>query len=158
MYRHCQIWRCVSFTLLEHTTKSKIWVWDSELHWQLLSHFIAHCRTLTMVYVSNIRFCFSCEVTQFGIDIFVAQESKMWGAMFTSFNSENNLSTTGVCITHSFQQIYDKYSKLYRQDLMRCIHLAHTGIAFTGLILGLRPANQRRRYKVTPSLIGWAQT
>ena len=28
----------------------------------------------------------------------------------------------------------------------------------TGLILGLRPANGRRRYKVTPSLIGWAQT
>ena len=29
---------------------------------------------------------------------------------------------------------------------------------FPGLILGLRPANERRRYKVTPSLIGWAQT
>ena len=28
----------------------------------------------------------------------------------------------------------------------------------TGLILGLRPANERRRYKVTPSLIGWVQT
>ena len=27
-----------------------------------------------------------------------------------------------------------------------------------GLILGLRPANERRRYKVTPSLIGLAQT
>ena len=26
------------------------------------------------------------------------------------------------------------------------------------LILGLYPANERRRYKVTPSLIGWAQT
>ena len=26
-----------------------------------------------------------------------------------------------------------------------------------GLILGLHPANERRRYKVTPSLIGWAQ-
>ena len=26
------------------------------------------------------------------------------------------------------------------------------------LVLGLRPANERRRYKVTPSLIGWAQT
>ena len=25
------------------------------------------------------------------------------------------------------------------------------------VILGLRPANERRRYKVTPSLIGWAQ-
>ena len=28
----------------------------------------------------------------------------------------------------------------------------------TGLIPGLRPANKRRRYKVTPSLIGWAKT
>ena len=26
------------------------------------------------------------------------------------------------------------------------------------LILGLRPANERRRYKVTPSLIGWGRT
>ena len=30
--------------------------------------------------------------------------------------------------------------------------------AKAGIILGLRPANERRRYKVTPSLIGWAQT
>ena len=28
----------------------------------------------------------------------------------------------------------------------------------SGLILGLRPAYEKRRYKVTPSLIGWAQT
>ena len=27
----------------------------------------------------------------------------------------------------------------------------------TGLILGMRPANERRRHNVTPSLIGWAQ-
>ena len=27
---------------------------------------------------------------------------------------------------------------------------------FTGLILGLHPANEMRRYKVTPSFIGWA--
>ena len=27
-----------------------------------------------------------------------------------------------------------------------------------GLILDMRPANERRRYKVTPSLIGWVQT
>ena len=27
-----------------------------------------------------------------------------------------------------------------------------------GLILGWHPANERRRYKVTLSLIGWAQT
>ena len=29
---------------------------------------------------------------------------------------------------------------------------------FSGLILGLRSANERRRYKVTPSLIGWDKT
>ena len=29
---------------------------------------------------------------------------------------------------------------------------------YPGLILGLRPANESRRYKVTPSLIGWVQT
>ena len=28
----------------------------------------------------------------------------------------------------------------------------------SGMILGLSPANERRRYKVTPSLIGWTQT
>ena len=29
---------------------------------------------------------------------------------------------------------------------------------YSGSILGLRPANERRRYKVTPYLIRWAQT
>ena len=33
-----------------------------------------------------------------------------------------------------------------------------TSLCSTGLILGLRPVNERRRYKVTRSLIGWAQT
>ena len=32
------------------------------------------------------------------------------------------------------------------------------GAPISGLILGLHPANERRFYKVTPSLIGWAQT
>ena len=34
----------------------------------------------------------------------------------------------------------------------------HVFDSISGLILGLHPANERRRYKVTPSLIGWAQT
>ena len=29
---------------------------------------------------------------------------------------------------------------------------------YPGLILDLGPANERRRYEVTPPLIGWAQT
>ena len=34
------------------------------------------------------------------------------------------------------------------------------GLVFqeSGLILGLRPANERHRYKITPSLIDWVQT
>ena len=31
-------------------------------------------------------------------------------------------------------------------------------IWITGMIQGLHPTNERRCYKVTPSLIGWAQT
>ena len=31
-------------------------------------------------------------------------------------------------------------------------------IPFLGLILSLRPTNEKRRYKVTPSLIDWAQS
>ena len=38
-------------------------------------------------------------------------------------------------------------------------HLGESLIwTLTGRILGLRPANERRRYFVTTSLIGWAQT
>ena len=42
--------------------------------------------------------------------------------------------------------------------------LSHSVIVYvsqqthSGLILGLPPTNEGRRYKVTPSLIGWAQT
>ena len=38
------------------------------------------------------------------------------------------------------------------------ILFSYSNVFNTGLILCLRPANERRRYKVTPSLIGWAQT
>ena len=47
-------------------------------------------------------------------------------------------------------------------ELLICRHINWYGGIFrtwiAGLILGLRPANERRRYKVTPSLIGWVQT
>ena len=40
-----------------------------------------------------------------------------------------------------------------------CFHFADKfqQSSMKGLILGLRPANERRRYFVTTSLIGWAQ-
>ena len=34
--------------------------------------------------------------------------------------------------------------------------MGHT--ALSGIILYMRPANERRSYSVTPSLIGWAHT
>ena len=36
--------------------------------------------------------------------------------------------------------------------------LAIQGPAEAGLIRGLRPASERRRYFLTTSLVGWAQT
>ena len=47
------------------------------------------------------------------------------------------------------------------QSLMPAVTMADTGgnmEMVTRLILGVRPANERRRYNVTPSLIGWVQT
>ena len=41
---------------------------------------------------------------------------------------------------------------------IKCVTLYTCTYMYTELILGSRPANERRRYKVTPSLIGWAQT
>ena len=47
---------------------------------------------------------------------------------------------------------FKKYAICYAIAIMYAIYRV------TGLILGLCPTNERRRYKVTPSLIGWAQT
>ena len=41
--------------------------------------------------------------------------------------------------------------------LEKKIHLRSRNLN-SGLILGLRQANERRRYFITTSLIGWAQT
>ena len=55
-----------------------------------------------------------------------------------------------------------KISKVpYLQYISRMLHTAcalFCLIVVTGLILGLHPASGRRRCKVTPSTIGWAQT
>ena len=39
----------------------------------------------------------------------------------------------------------------------KCMQLNHALEKITGPILGLRPANERRRYSVTTSLIDWVQ-
>ena len=43
--------------------------------------------------------------------------------------------------------------------MCKCTHIyIGGGVWLPGLILGLHPSNERRRYIVTKSLIGWAQT
>ena len=46
----------------------------------------------------------------------------------------------------------------YVFNIQMNIDVGHYTRQIAGLILGLRPANERRRYKVTPSLISLAQT
>ena len=62
------------------------------------------------------------------------------------------LVTVGTQSTN-FQPHENPFVKHALCSVPRLYHLT-----YTGLILGLRLANVRRRYKVTPSLIGWAQT
>ena len=49
--------------------------------------------------------------------------------------------------------------KVLNEFLYKIVYRVQLSLdVITGLILGLRPANAIRRNKVTPSLIGWAQT
>ena len=63
------------------------------------------------------------------------------------FREQVPIRINDICVSDSTR--LDIY---YVLDRTRC------DIRYPGLILGLCPANERRRYKVTPSLIGWAQT
>ena len=45
-----------------------------------------------------------------------------------------------------------------REPLPKLMLTQSNAVYMPGLILCLRPANERRRHKVTPSPIGWAQT
>ena len=47
----------------------------------------------------------------------------------------------------------NKIKSQYKRCFIKQIHLCMSGIS-----LGMRPANERRRYNVTTSLIGWVHT
>ena len=55
-----------------------------------------------------------------------------------------------------FHQNGDIFFTIFRDYLI--VTCPSPSVAIPWLILGLRPANERRCYKVTPSLIGWAQS
>ena len=57
-------------------------------------------------------------------------------------------------IVENAQKMFEK--KSWKQNWP--LSTEHMQYIMSGLILGLRPANERLRYKVTPSLIGWTKT
>ena len=87
---------------------------------------------------------------------------------------QNCITETITCIAtyNSFTTIRFSRTPWKRDWKLSCVctayeykpfHYVTARIVFrskirTGLKLGLSPANERRRYKVTPSLIGWTQT
>ena len=66
-----------------------------------------------------------------------------------------NGSVQKKCIKRRKSHVYNK-NKLASGYVFHWGYNAKHIVAV--LILGLHPANERRRYKVTPSLIGWTQT
>ena len=86
----------------------------------------------------------------------------------SGWESRNNHSSTLLHITGHLEGIHwwlidspHKGSVVWKLQELRCNGTTWQQLfteRVTGLILGLPTANERRRYKVTPSLIGWAQT
>ena len=86
-----------------------------------------------------------------------------WLSLFNRFRQKWRIYVSGECVYN------DNISRvLYRKEVSRAgrsnyiPHVLWGVIAVpvldtSGLILGLRPANERRRYFVTTSLIDWAQ-
>ena len=70
--------------------------------------------------------------------------------------------------THTYTHIHTKIQSVRQENLeykqntrlvqRNNVTSVNRNRSISGLILGLRPANERRRYKVMLSLIGWAKT
>ena len=82
----------------------------------------------------------------------------MYFLRFSSQRASNAELWCSLCCYHEYK-LWNKqlscqwFETPWRLCDITAMHLVHT----SRLILGLRPANERRRYKVTASLIGWAQ-
>ena len=84
-----------------------------------------------------------------GIDIFCRYERQ---------KVSNWLSYSNHTLSWSRTMFYDTSSPVKMLGYISILWPWPSRNIDTKLILGLRPANERRRYKVTPSLIGWAQS
>ena len=74
--------------------------------------------------------------------------------MFSKFCAKGNVWS------HTYSQVSDEISNTAGSTVLVVLMTQKIASVHckSGLILGLCPANERRRYFVTKSLIGWAQT
>ena len=68
--------------------------------------------------------------------------------------SENS-HYTYISLIKATNYVYDSPQLRYNQAWIFTIQVL---VPYTGINLGMRPANERRRYNVKTSLIGWAHT
>ena len=79
-------------------------------------------------------------------------------SIYTSDLSSNiSLSSDKSILTYTEESMNNEINQFFPVLFVPCIHAYISQEYITGLILGLRPANERWRYFVTTSLIGWVQ-
>ena len=85
------------------------------------------------------------------------QQSELYGSIASdhSYNYPRYLTHSGLVKVDDIVPV--AFSNVVYQIIIinQVMDLRWKAIRY--MILGLRPANERRRYKVTPSLIGWAR-
>ena len=83
-----------------------------------------------------------------------------WAIVMSVYGSHCGLSNQSSPVTVVIKISVPLHTNIVSASLQYfMIQLCETDTQyFSGLILGLCPANERRFYKVTSSLIGWAQT
>ena len=95
-------------------------------------------------------------------DIFPKYQQHIWwniffAALILHFNDISSGETESGYTGYTYINLRQKFSLCYDQRTLLILQIRFTVFPKTGLILGLRPANERRCYFVTTSLTGWAQ-
>ena len=77
---------------------------------------------------------------------------------FAFFLSKENAQVIEILAQRQWGAFWPAWPILWGLITWRCKQLFDQGIPKSGIISCMRPANERRRYIVTSSLIGWAHT
>ena len=151
----------------------RIFHWPSANRWvhsDTMSIFIDICAFMAY-YNEYLQYKFCCNI--FFISMSIPQILPIMWYFWQCFSlyrchSECRIQVTLCNIGQWLQNIFSSKLPFFKRPLVTTIislyparecHLVVSAITSdSGVILGLCQANERRRYKVTSSLIGWAQS